>query len=183
MQRGRVYKGHDYQLMETVNCLWIIINSPVNLQNRVFSLEACYRETKGDAVLDSSGLCHISCVYVGNPDDNGISGLSRIVDTLFFKDTVNQRDERLKKHYNIELDDSTKEGLRRMSFAEEYIEGSIEAGLERYGMQLTVKHIAALVSKESWDIDQAIELFEVPEDYVEWVRSEVMKKLSDPEQQ
>ena len=173
--------------METVNCLWIIINAPVGLQNRTYSLDTCYREIGGSDTEDSSGLCHISCVYVGNPDEKGISGLSRIVDILFFEKTVNQRNERLEQCYKIVLDDSTQRELNKMSFMSDYVEGAIdvarEDGMIEGRILMAIDCVVTLVTDQSWNIDKAIEILKVPDEYADRVRTEATAILSHSESQ
>ena len=110
--------------MEPVHCIWVILRAPRGLENRVFTLESRYVEVaEGDPEdrreESSSGLANITCVYVGHPDKTE-DVLSKLMGTLFYMGTMDERKRRLAENFNIQLDDKTKEELEKMSMATMY---------------------------------------------------------------
>ena len=144
-QRGRVYDGNEYHLMQPVFCIWVMPNAPKELRNHILVLESRYKDIRNGNSEPASGIPHIICVYVGDPDE-AEDALCRFLGTLFFAGLRDERDERLKKQYGIVLDENTKRELDKVSMYSEWMEENEELNERR--LEETIKEVTREVTEE-----------------------------------
>ena len=201
-QKGRYFRGEDYDKLRKVYSIWLVFNPKAEYRNTAVRYSMAAESLSGDPdrkipVVDAFNIYMINL----GPYDEHLPDVSAFPAALFSKLPGNAVYEIMKDRFNIEYDDVLREGVEKMSSLRQdtynrgyrdgvekmsslredtynrgYREGR-EEGREEGMIDSLSETIVLLMKNEGWSIEKALSLSSVPDSMKESVRKEVLRRL------
>ena len=182
-QKGRYFKGEDFNKLRKVYSIWLIFNPRVEFRNTAVRYRMAAENLSGDPnreipVVDAFNIYMINL----GPYDESLPDVSAFPAALFSKMPGDLVYEIMKDRFNIEYDDVLREGVEKMSSLREdtynrgFREGR-EEGREEGIIDSLSDTLVLLMKEEGWSLEKALSLSSVPDSMREYVRKETLRKL------
>ena len=169
-QYGTVFKDSHYELIKKVSSIWICTQPPKYRQNTIvkygFVEENVYGDVKEDK--DNYDLISVVVICLGTEGQESEEALLNMLSVLL-SDSIEPEIKKatLEKEFGIPMTEELEREVDRMC---NLSQGVYDKGFDK----AVVKNIKSMMDNKGWDIEDCMDVLDIPEDKKAFYREEVL---------
>ena len=186
-QYGTVFVKSEYDKIKKVVSIWICTDPPNYRKNTITDYHIQEENIIGDVKEKASNYDLMKVVMVCLGDDKESRGLLKMLNVLL-SGSMKPADKKriLKNEFDIPMTKELKEGVDDMcnlsigvfkKGLEEGIKEGIKEGKEEGMDEATVNNIKSLIAKKGWDIEECMDLLDIPRERWDTYRERLASEM------